>query len=104
MISVGPTSEVLKAAKIKSLHLLPYMTYQVYKTNSPDWYLITIDQTGSEAAMEALDEQFGPFCFWKTIESLGGVGMDKEETVTHNLEVMGYHMQNSKIESTEQPG
>lgn len=80
------------------------MSYQVYKTNSADWHLIAIDEAGLKAAKEAHGSQFGPFRFWKTIKSLGGVGMDKEETVTHNLEAKGYHMQNSKIQLTEQPG
>ncbi len=80
------------------------MSYQVYKTNSADWYLITIDQTGLEAARNDVGKQHGPFCLWKTIDSLGVIGMDEEATVSRSLEAYGYHMQNSKIEFTEQPG
>ena len=102
--SVGLTSEVLKAAKIKSFHPLLNMSYQVYKTNSAEWYLITIDQTGLEAARNDVGKHYGPFCLWKTIDSLGVIGMDEETIVSSNLEAYGYHMQNSMIEFTEQPG
>jgi hypothetical protein len=103
LFGVGLTSEVLEAAKIKSFHPLLNMSYQVYKTNSADWYLITIDQTGLEAARNDVGKHCGPFCLWKTIDSLGVMGMDEEATVSRNLEAYGYHMQNSKIEFTEQP-
>jgi hypothetical protein len=103
-MSVGPTSEVFEAAKIYGLDPLPHMPYHVYKSNSQAWYLITTGQNGVEAAQKAVGEKFGPFCFWKTIDSLGVIGMDEEETVTSNLNGQGYHMQNSKIEITEGPG
>ena len=77
------------------------MPYQVYRTNSANWHLITIDETGLEAARQAIGDQNGPFVFWKAISTLGGIGMDVAEDVKHNLEARGYHMQNSKIENTE---
>ena len=80
------------------------MTYQVHKTNSPNWHLITNDQIGLEAAKKTFGKQYGPFSFWKTIDSLGVVGMDEEEKVISNLKANGYYMQNSKIELTEGPG
>jgi hypothetical protein len=77
------------------------MPYQVYRTNSPNWHLITIDEFGLEAAQQAIGDQNGPFVFWKAISTLGGIGMDVAEDVKHNLEARGYHMQNSKVEITE---
>jgi hypothetical protein len=101
MISVGPTSEALKAVRIQTFHFVQHMPYQVYKTNSANWNLITIDEIGLEAAQQAIGDQNGPFVFWKAISTLGGIGMDVAEDVKHNLEAQGYHMQNSKIEITE---
>jgi hypothetical protein len=77
------------------------MPYQVYRTNSANWHLITIDEIGLEAAQQAIGGQWGPFVFWKAISSLGGIGMDAAEDVKHSLEAKGYHMQNSEIEITE---
>ena len=49
------------------------MPYQVYRTNSANWHLITIDEIGLEAAQQAIGGQWGPFVFWKAISSLGGL-------------------------------
>ena len=77
------------------------MPYQVYRTNSANWHLITTDEIGLEAAQQAIGGQCGPFVFWKSISILGGIGMDVAEDVKHSLEAKGYYMQNSEIEITE---
>ena len=99
--SVGPTSDALKAVKIEAFHSVQHMPYQVYRTNSANLYLITIDEIGLEAAQLAIGGQSGPFVFWKAISTLEGIGMGVAEDVKHNLEERGYHMQNSEIIITE---
>ncbi len=77
------------------------MPYQVYRTNSSNWHLITSNEAGFQAANQAIGGQFGPFVFLKEIDDLGVIGMDKPEDVNHNLLTNSYHLQNSKIEFTE---